>query len=58
MIPCEECVDCGNLVRDTEIGNCEDCGAFICLECERFFEDGEETLGLCYTCYEKRRKNK
>lgn len=54
-IPCEECIDCDDLVRDTEVMQCDDCRGFLCLQCSDncLKEDGEE-LSLCINCYIKR----
>lgn len=57
-IRCEECIDCNDLVRDTDVEVCDDCHGFICPQCINSYKDEEtgDILNLCIACYEKRLK--
>lgn len=54
-IRCEECIDCGDLVRDTEVEQCDDCHKFLCPDCiNDYSTDDGNVLVLCISCYDKR----
>lgn len=58
-IRCVECIDCGDLVRASEVEVCDGCHEFICEGCINEYEDKDgERLSLCIDCYNKRIKAK